>query len=100
MSVLKRLLAVDFRLLIPKVRFTLLGEIQAPEFLAYADHWYFKRILGNSPNQEELFALLDSLIETVEFNAFHYNLLKFYKKQGRNQSTDSILARIEELRIR
>jgi hypothetical protein len=99
-SVLKRLLAVDFKLFSPSVRFRLLAEVQAPTFLASADYWYLERIAQNSPNCDELYSMLDKLTETVEFNVFHYNLLKFYKKRRPDHSVDGILMRIKDLQIK
>jgi hypothetical protein len=99
-SVLKRLLRVDFKFFLPETRYRLFAHIQSLDFLASADHWVLKHIAKNSPDIDELYHLLDSLIHTNEFNGYHYNLLKFYKKQRPDYPEDKILERIEELKIK
>jgi hypothetical protein len=99
-SVLRRLLRVDFMILSPDIRYRLLANVHSLEFLARADHWLLERIAKNSPYREELYHLLDSLIYTNEFNGYHYNLLKFYKKNRQDYPEDKILQRIEELKIK
>jgi hypothetical protein len=44
--------------------------------------------------------MLDKLVEEVKFNAFHYNLVKFYKGLRPGVPLDRILERIEELQIK
>jgi hypothetical protein len=99
-SVLKRLMGVDFMILSPEIRYRLLANVHSLKFLASADHWVLKRIGKNSPSLKELYSLLDSLIVTNEFNGYHYNLLKFYKKQRKDYPEEKILKRIEELKIK
>jgi hypothetical protein len=98
-SVLKRLLAVGLDGIQETARLRLLGELHAPEYLVQADYRQLTSIHRNSPDPNRLFALLDQMIPEVQFNSYHFNLLKFYERVRPARSRDDILARVADLRV-
>jgi hypothetical protein len=99
-SVLKRILTVDNKLIEPKSRHRLIAMFFNPDFLAQLTLWHFKRIREFIDNDNEFFGELDSMVETVPFNSYHYNLLAFYKKERKDFDCRELEKRIEEIRLK
>ena len=97
-SVLKRLLSIDFKLILPEQRFRLISGFYNPEFLSQLTIWYFKKIRVIINNDQELFQILDSQINSLMFNTFHYQLLKFYKKYRTDFDFNILFERINQLK--
>lgn len=98
-SVLKKFLDIDFSKLSPHLRFKLLSEVYKDDFLALTDIWFWKRILSNSTDKNELYSKLDALVPKVLFNSFHYNLIRFNKQTRPEIDNEYILTRIKELSV-
>ena len=99
-SVLKRILSIDSSLIDPKYRYRLMSMFYDPDFLAQLGVWHFKRIREFVNNDKEFFDKLDKMIETVPFNAYHYNLQAFYKKDRPAYDFSKLKHRIEEIRLK
>ena len=101
-SVLTRLLSVDLTHLPAHLRSRLLAELLSDSFLSSSKYWMLSKLYGQLSDKErfELFAKLDSLIDRIPFNEYHYNLLKFYSQHRRHYDTSALLARINQLRLR
>ena len=71
-----------------------------PDFLAQLGVWHFKRIREFVNNDKEFFDKLDKMIKTVPFNAYHYNLQAFYKKNRPGYDFSMLKHKIEEIRLK
>ena len=98
-SVLRRILSIDFNMLSMELRHRLYSKIYNEEFLSNTDFWYMKRVGEKTENKDEFYSILDSLINRVKYNSYHYNLLKFNKKFRKNMSNEKLLLRIEDLKF-
>jgi len=96
-SVLKRVLSIDFSLLNLNLEHRLYSEIYDEEFLSKSNLWYMSRIAEKSENKGEFYRILDSLINRVRYNNYHYNLLRFNKRFRKSVSNEKLLLRIQEL---
>jgi hypothetical protein len=97
-SVLKRLLSVDLNLVLPEQRFRIISGLYNPEFLSQLTLWHFKKIRSIINNDQEFFQILDSQINSLMFNSFHYQLLKFYKKNRTDFDFRILIERINQLK--
>ncbi len=97
-SVLKRLLSVDLNLVLPEQRFRIISGLCNPEFLSKLTVWNFKKIRSIINNDQEFFQILDSQIDSLMFNSFHYQLLKFYKKDRTDFDFRILIERIKQLK--
>lgn len=98
-SVLKRLLRTDFKLIKPEFRHQLISKFFNPDFLAMLNLWSFRKIRDKVNNDTEFFKELDKLVQTVPFNGFHYNLRAFYKKERPDYEFEIIDSKINELKL-
>ena len=98
-SVLKRILATDVQLIESKHKDRLLTLIFDLDFLAQQNDWYFKRIRKLYNNDTQFFGKLDSLVDLVLFNSYHYNLLRFYRKERPDYDCKKITDKINELKL-
>lgn len=99
-SILKRILTIDSTLIEPKYRHRLLSMFYEENFLAQLKVWHLQRIRKYVNNDAEFFQILDDLINIVPFNSFHYNLLAFYKKDRKGHNLDSLIKRIETIKLK
>jgi hypothetical protein len=98
-SVLKRLLRVDFKYIMPEYRHQLLSMFFNPEFLSELNFWLFSKIREKINSDVELYCILDDLIDKVLFNGYHYNLLAFYKKYRPTNDNQRLINRIAQLKL-
>lgn len=78
-----------------------MSSLYEPKFLIAQDYWLLNKIASCSPEQTDLFTILDEQIPTVRFSSFHYTLLKFYKRHRKSEFPEAeIIKRIEELTLR
>lgn len=96
-AVLKKILSVNFKLIIPKNRYRLLSSFFDQDFLSMLNIWHFKKIRIAVDNDFEFFKQLDSLIESALFNNFLFNLRLFYAKERKDFDLKIIDDRIEEI---
>lgn len=100
-SVLKRILQIDPQIITPHLKHRLLANFLDPNFLATQDYWVFRKLLESFfvGDEKNFFKILDKQINTLRFNSFHYNLLKFYKKHRKDFDTTKLQKRIKELQL-
>jgi len=100
-SVMKRLLSIDYELLPPELRHWLWTRFLSKEYLSNIKLWSLKRLYEGFPEQqrEELFNVLDELIEEVRFNTFHYAVLNFYRKVRPGYNESVLWEKIKSLKI-
>lgn len=97
-SVLKRLLTVNFDKINPEHRHRLISGFYNQEFLSQLTLWHFRRIREKVKNDKEFFAILDSQIESILFNSYHYQLLNFYEKDRKDFDLTNLKNRLDELK--
>jgi len=100
-QVLKRILNLDFKLINPDIRHNILEILLKKEFLSNLDCWYFTQIYGKlkESEKEELLKILDSLIDQLHFNSYHYNLMKFYQKKKIPFDKERLMKAINKLKL-
>ncbi|WP_061249210.1 RNA-directed DNA polymerase [Leptospira alstonii] len=83
-SVLKKIVSLDFKLIAPKYKFKILSELFEKDFLSNSDSWMLTKIYNNLNNEdrERMLEILDELVSKIHFNSYQYNLIKFYQKNG------------------
>ena len=72
----------------------LFNELLCEETLSTSNEYYFKKvhkIMSNDGKEEDFFAKLDSLANYINFNSYHYQLLRFYKKVKRKDFDETFL---------
>ena len=69
-------------------------------FLSNLHVWHLEKIRTFIKNDDLFFAELDKLSDAIPFNAFHYNLLSFYKNSRKNFNTTKLEQRIHNLRLK
>jgi hypothetical protein len=99
-SVLKRILSLNVDLIDKKYKERLLNMFYDLDFLALLNDWHFKRIKRLWNDDIKFFEKLDSLVETVKFNSYHYNLLAFYKKERKGFDCKRINEKLQELSLK
>ncbi|MFN8355140.1 MAG: RNA-directed DNA polymerase [Spirosomataceae bacterium] len=97
-SVLKRLLTMNFDKINPEHRHRLLSGFYNQEFLSQLSLWYFRRIREKVQNDREFFSILDSQIDKILFNSYHYQLLSFYSKDRKDFDLTILQKRIDDLK--
>lgn len=97
-SVLKRFLSINLDLIKPEYKHKILAVYYNIDVLSTLDLWHFRRIRQLANNDNAFFELLDSLIPTSLFNSYHFQLLRFYKKDRDNERVEEILKRLKELK--
>ena len=97
-SVLKRFLSINLNLIKPEYKHKILAVYYNIDVLSTLDLWHFRRIRQLANNDNDFFELLDSLIPTSLFNSYHFQLLRFYKKDRDNERVEEILKRLKELK--
>jgi hypothetical protein len=97
-SVLKRLLTININLIDQVYKQKLLSIFYKEDVLPNLDLWHFRRIRQLANDDHEFFKKLDDLIPKVLFNAYHYQLLRFYQKDRDGFDTKIILNRINEIK--
>lgn len=97
-SVLKRLLTINFDLINPELRHKLISGFYNPEFLSQLTLWHYRRIRSKVDNDKDFFNILDGQIDTVLFNSYHYQLLNFYNKDRKDYDLLKLKKRIFELK--
>ena len=100
-SVLRRLLNIDFRKLELPIRHKLLARLLNEDILPHLEFWSLKRVFAKIPDdeKEKFFSSLDRLIPLVNFNSYHYNLLRFYRNYRKDFDCSIIENRIIELKL-
>jgi hypothetical protein len=100
-SVLKRILNVEFNKLEPELRHKVISLIYDVDFLLRADYWNLHRIYSNlsSTEKKDFLKKLDELIDSIIYNSYHYNLVKFYVLEGRTFDRERIMDRLKSLKI-
>lgn len=97
-SVLKKIINVDFKIIDPIYKYRLMSDFYNPDFLATSGLWYFRKVREKINNDEEFFGKLDTIVESVIFNSFLYQLLFFYKKDRKDFDTKRIEEKIAMLK--
>ena len=72
----------------------LFKELLCEETLSTSNEYYFRKvykIMCNEGLEEEFFERLDSLATDVNFNSYHYQLMRFYKKLKRKDFDENFL---------
>ena len=99
--VLNRLLSFRLDLIEPSLRYNIKSKLFDKEYLSTGNFWIFQRIykILSEKEKDDFFTVLDELINDVNFNSFHYNLMKFYKKVRRDFDLNILKQRINVLKI-
>lgn len=97
-SVLKRLLAINFKQIYPKYRHRLLSGFFDRDFLSSLNLWHFRRIRIAVDNDKDFFCQLDNMIPNALFNSFLFNLRLFYSKDRKEFNLKVIDDRIKEIK--
>ena len=97
-SVLKRFLSINVELINPEYKHKILSIFYNIDLLSTLDLWHYRRIRQLANNDDEFFGLLDSLVPTALFNSFHFQLLRFYRKDRNGEKIKEIINRINELK--
>lgn len=100
-SVLRKILNVNLNLLNAELRYSILAFLFNEEFVSQMTNWAMSKIYRQlDDNEKQRFLnILNDLIESCNFNSFHYNLRVFYRKNKIEFDNDRIEQRISELKI-
>ncbi len=100
-SVMRRIVSLDFKLIEASSRHKILSILLEKELVSDLDWWTFNKIynLLDESGKNEFLRTLEELINEAHFNSFHYNLIKFYKKNRLAFDEKRIHQKIKELRI-
>lgn len=89
---------MNFDKINPEHRHRLLSGFYNQEFLSQLSLWYFRRIREKVQNDREFFSILDSQIDKILFNSYHYQLLSFYSKDRKDFDLTILQKRIDDLK--
>ncbi len=100
-SVLKRILSIDINKIEPMFRHKLLSIFYNKDFLSKIDYWTLNKLYNRieESKKEEFLIILKDLANSVIYNSFHYNLVKFYEMNNISYDKEILTNRINELRI-
>lgn len=79
----------------------LFNELLNDDVLSVSNEYYFKnvhKIMKQEGMEKEYFDKLDSLATYINFNSFHYQLLRFYKKNRKKNFDETFLVKEIEKR--
>lgn len=79
----------------------LFNELLNDDILSVSNEYYFKnvhKIMKQEGMEKEYFDKLDSLATYINFNSFHYQLLRFYKKNRKKNFDETFLVKEIEKR--
>ncbi len=100
-SVLKRILGLDFNDITPAHRYKIFSIVYEKDFICRADYIVLCNIYRNidENKKEEFLIILDDLIDSIIYNSFHYNLIKFYNINKIDYDREKLHARIKILKF-
>ncbi len=95
-SVLRRFLSMRLRGLDVGPRMQIIAEVFRPEFLENLDFWAMERVYDclEVPDRDSFVQTLSDLTDTVHFNSFHYNFLRFLERKRIPHDKDALLKEI------
>jgi len=100
-GVIKRLFNLNLKYLTTLERKEIFEDALNKDFLSNTDYWWMNKIYNilDDDSKRDFLKILNELIEEVIFNSYHYNLMKFYKKNHIIYDEKHLSERILEISI-
>lgn len=100
-SVLNRLLYFELNSVSPTLKYYLISKLLDKEYLGTSNYRIFRNInkILTVDQREDFYKILDELVDEINFNFYHYNLLKFYKSHRKECDLSILEEKIRLLKI-